>query len=136
MNTYSILLISVLLLIPFSSIQALELMQVDDWVYQLQNYSNNNLNELRLSEFDLVVIDYSATGEDPEQWTAGDISYLRSGGPCGDRIVLAYFSIGEAENYRYYWDPSWVDIHGDPVPGVAPDWLGPTNPDWEGNYKV
>jgi cysteinyl-tRNA synthetase len=42
--------------------------------------------------------------------------------------VLAYLSIGEAESYRSYFDPAWKS---DPPP-----WLGPTNPDWEGNYKV
>ncbi len=44
------------------------------------------------------------------------------------RLLLAYLSIGEAENYRSYWDKSWK-------PG-KPSWLGPTNPDWGGNYKV
>ena len=48
----------------------------------------------------------------------------------------AYLSIGEAEDYRSYWNPAWVDPNGNPLPGVAPAWLGPENPEWEGNYKV
>ncbi len=45
-------------------------------------------------------------------------------------------SIGEAENYRWYWQNEWdADNDGQPDPG-APSWLGPMNPDWEGNYKV
>ena len=44
-------------------------------------------------------------------------------------MVLAYLSIGEAEDYRGYWDPSWVDASGVPIPGVAPAWLGAENPE-------
>ncbi len=45
-------------------------------------------------------------------------------------------SIGEAENYRWYWQRSWdANRNGKPDAG-APAWLGPSNPDWPGNYKV
>ena len=45
-------------------------------------------------------------------------------------------SIGEAENYRWYWQKSWdANRNGKPDAG-APAWLGPSNPDWPGNYKV
>ena len=37
-------------------------------------------------------------------------------------------SIGEAEDYRFYWDDSWST--GDPV------WLDRENPNWAGNFKV
>ncbi len=37
-------------------------------------------------------------------------------------------SIGEAEDYRYYWQDSWINN--------PPNWLEDENPDWEGNYKV
>ncbi len=37
-------------------------------------------------------------------------------------------SIGEAEDYRYYWNENWI--------ANPPDWLAGENPDWEGNYKV
>ncbi|NPA44475.1 MAG: hypothetical protein GXO49_02970, partial [Chlorobi bacterium] len=39
-----------------------------------------------------------------------------------------YMSIGEAENYRYYWQEEWNTN--------KPEWLDKENPDWEGNYKV
>jgi cysteinyl-tRNA synthetase len=42
--------------------------------------------------------------------------------------VFCYLSIGEAEDYRYYWQPDWNNN--------KPDWLGAENPDWAGNYKV
>jgi cysteinyl-tRNA synthetase len=37
-------------------------------------------------------------------------------------------SIGEAEDYRYYWESDWDNR--------PPDWLGKENPVWEGNYRV
>jgi len=37
-------------------------------------------------------------------------------------------SIGEAEDYRYYWDSTWRT--GNPI------WLDKENSDWSGNYKV
>jgi len=46
----------------------------------------------------------------------------------GKRLVIAYMSIGEAEEYRYYWKDEW---ESDP-----PSWLKEENRDWEGNYKV
>jgi cysteinyl-tRNA synthetase len=49
---------------------------------------------------------------------------------------LAYLSIGEAEDYRYYFDEVWIAALGKQPSAAAPCWLGRTNPDWEGNYKV
>ncbi len=37
-------------------------------------------------------------------------------------------SIGEAEDYRYYWKSTW---NSNP-----PSWVERENPDWEGNYKI
>jgi len=42
--------------------------------------------------------------------------------------VLSYMSIGEAEDYRYYWQPTWNTS--------KPEWLESENPDWPGNFKV
>ncbi len=47
---------------------------------------------------------------------------------CGSRLVICYMSIGEAENYRFYWQNSWNSS--------KPQWLEAENPDWAGNYKV
>lgn len=91
-------------------------------LYQLQNL---NVAEVAASAYSLVVTDYSRDGSATGEWTPAEIEQLRAG---GQRTVLAYFSIGEAEDYRYYWQPSW---RNDP-----PSWLGPPNADWPGNYKV
>ena len=42
--------------------------------------------------------------------------------------MIAYSSIGEAEDYRYYWRAEWEDD--------VPTWLAAENKDWKGNFKV
>lgn len=81
---------------------------------------------------DWIILDPSFTGE--EKWTPADISAIR-GGKAG-RKVLAYLSIGEAEDYRPYWNPKWDSgSDGQPDEG-SPPWLREENPAWAGNYKV
>jgi len=105
---------------------------VDDFAYQLQEI---DLDTLAASAFDLAIIDYSQDGSDEMRFTAGEISAVKHGSG-GEKLVLAYMSIGEAEDYRFYWDNRWDKNHdGNPDPG-APSWLGPGNPEWPGNYKV
>ncbi|MDP8257396.1 MAG: endo alpha-1,4 polygalactosaminidase [Candidatus Alcyoniella australis] len=102
----------------------IDLSAVDDWTYWL---SDIDLLELGNSAFDLAVIDYSQGGEESGEWSPEQIADLRASAG-GDKLALAYLSIGEAEDYRFYWDQDWLD--------QPPDWLGPENPDWTGNYKV
>jgi len=95
---------------------------VTAWAYQLQDIS---IEEIAANPtFQLVVIDYSSDGGEAGEWSPLEIETIRQSG----KIPGAYISIGEAEEYRYYWDPAWGQ---DPPP-----WLGPENPDWPGNYKV
>ena len=37
-------------------------------------------------------------------------------------------SIGQAEDYRYYWQTDWL--------GGDPTWLGIEDDNWQGNYYV
>jgi len=105
---------------------------INDFLYQLQEI---DLNAVAQSKFDLVIIDYSRDGTEANKFTAGEIAYLKNS-PGGPKKVMAYLSIGEAENYRFYWNSDW-DSNQDGYPDAkAPNWLGPMNPDWPGNYKV
>lgn len=123
---------SIILLLALALFTGCNSIAINDFVYQLQNI---NLNEIGDTKFDLAIIDYSQDGSDEERFTAKQISVLKTS-PGGAKLVLAYMSIGEAENYRWYWDNNWdADGDGNPDPG-APSWLGPSNPDWPGNYKV
>lgn len=83
------------------------------------------VNALAATDFDLLIIDLFWNGQ---QLTASDISRLQSKQGGGSRLVIAYMSIGEAEDYRYYWQPDW---NSNP-----PAWLHGENPQWEGNYLI
>lgn len=119
-------------LAPRSGATPPELSAVDDFLYQLQEL---DLQAIGSTAYDLVVMDYSADGEPAGEFSAAEIAALQNS-PGGSKVVIAYMSIGEAESYRFYWDPAWdADGDGIPDPG-APPWLDIENPDWPGNYKV
>lgn len=77
------------------------------------------------TDYDAVILD--AFHEDV-RLTADDIASLKTKANGGNRLVIAYMSIGEAEDYRYYWQEKWGSNH--------PAWLAEENPNWAGNYKV
>ncbi len=83
------------------------------------------IGAIRATNYDLLITD-AFFGDEP--FTPADVEALRSKANGGKRLVIAYMSIGEAENYRYYWKKEWKK---DP-----PSWLAGENPEWEGNYKV
>jgi cysteinyl-tRNA synthetase len=79
---------------------------------------------------DWIILDAFYTAGDP--WDRADLERIRSG--KGYRKVIAYLSIGEAEDYRPYWRKEWVN-RGRLTP-AAPSWLATQNPEWKGNYRV
>ncbi len=105
---------------------------VNDFVYQLQDIDPTAIGN---TGFDLAIIDYSREGDEETRFTSREIAALRNS-PGGTKLVLVYMSIGEAEDYRWYWQESWDADHDGVPDSGAPSWLGPGNPEWEGNYKV
>ena len=102
----------------------IDLAGISSFAYQLQDL---NLAAAGASSFDLVIMDYSADGDDQTAYSAEQVEALQfSGG--SRKIVLCYISIGEAEDYRFYWQSKWAKN--------APEWLDGENPDWKGNYRV
>lgn len=95
------------------------------WSYQLDNIRPD---VIAASNYDLVVIDYSADGSDERAFTSEELTALHRKPDGSRRLVLAYLSIGEAEDYRFYWQREWRRN--------PPPWLDAENPDWPGNYKV
>lgn len=79
---------------------------------------------------DWIVLDAVFDSETP--WAPADLQTIRTGKP--GRKILAYISIGEAEDYRPYWKKEWGTR--DKLSRSAPAWLGSENPDWKGNYRV
>jgi cysteinyl-tRNA synthetase len=82
------------------------------------------LNALRNTDYDVLVIDMFYNGEALRRDEVSSLKVKRNG---GRRLVIAYMSIGEAEDYRYYWKEEWKK---DP-----PEWLGEENSEWPGNYQ-
>lgn len=78
------------------------------------------------TNYDLLIIDLFFN--DGDSFTPEEVARMRVKSNGGHRLVICYMSIGEAEDYRYYWQPFW-NRH-------RPQWLGKENPDWPGNYKV
>jgi cysteinyl-tRNA synthetase len=86
--------------------------------------------KLKESGRDWIVLDATFAGDTP--WEQTDLDTIRSG--KAGRKVVAYLSIGEAEDYRSYWQSDWVS-NGKRT-AAAPMWLGIENPEWKGNYQV
>ena len=92
-----------------------EKQEINSWIYQLQN---TDFNALKMSDADLLVIDV-----DDSEFTKDQIRELKK-----DKIVLSYLSIGEAEDYRKYWQEDWTQGN--------PSFLDEENSNWPGNYNV
>lgn len=84
------------------------------------------LTAIQNTNYDLVIIDLFFN--DGTMLTSADITSLKIKKDGGARLVIAYMSIGESEDYRYYWKPQWKTN--------PPPWLAAQNPNWPGNYKV
>jgi cysteinyl-tRNA synthetase len=98
------------------------LTNINAWAYQLQGV---NISQIASdTTFKLVVIDYSSNGTDENKFTPKEIEQIKSSG----KKVIAYISIGEAENYRYYWNNAWDK--------TLPIWIDAVNTGLPGNYNV
>ncbi len=93
-----------------------------------ENFSSKAdfINAITATNYDLVVLDLYFRNS--SEFTVTDINQIRNKANGGKRLVFSYVSIGEAEDYRYYWQPSWN--------ATPPIWLDAENPNWAGNYKV
>jgi cysteinyl-tRNA synthetase len=103
------------------------LARVANWGIHLRKHDTPGI---AAAPFDLMVIDYAPyrhlTFEFP--FSAGEVAAMQRKADGSRRLVLAYLSIGEAEDYRYYWRREWND--------AAPEWIAPENTAWPGNFPV
>ncbi len=97
------------------------------YILNPQNFSSRDefVNAVSQTNYDVIIMDFFF---DDEEFTPAQIEALKTKAIGGRRLVISYMSIGEAEDYRYYWQSSWSND--------SPDWIEEENPDWEGNYKV
>ncbi len=83
------------------------------------------INAVTATNYDVVIIDLFVNDD---ILTASEVNQLRNKANGGKRLVVCYMSIGEAEDYRYYWQNRWNT--------TRPSWVAAENPNWPGNYKV
>ena len=88
------------------------------------------VERLRGCARDWIVLDAAFSGD--THWERAELDAIRSG--HAGRKVIAYISIGEAEDYRPYWRKEWGSKGR--LTAAAPAWLGAENPEWKGNYRV
>ena len=79
------------------------------------------IDAIKATNYDVVLIDLFFN---EEQLTTADVTSLKSKANGASRLVICYMSIGEAENYRYYWKS--LDK------GLTLE----VNPNWPGNYVI
>ncbi len=92
-----------------------------------ENYTTKTafINAVKATNYDLVIMDLFL---DDVAFTQTEITELKTKANGGKRLMVCYMSIGEAENYRYYWNSGW--------PNASTPFIKAENPDWPGNYKV
>jgi cysteinyl-tRNA synthetase len=100
--------------------------RVRSWGYQL---SDLDLVRAERSPYDLLVVDATTGLPDNKGLSADQVRRLKVKPDGGRRLVISYLSIGEAEDYRSYFDKEYLEED-------APDWLLKENPRWKGNRII
>ena len=92
-----------------------------------EKFSNKQafLEAVNETNYDVIIMDLFLNDL---EFSSTEINALKLKKNGGKRLVIAYMSIGEVEDYRYYWKDTWKV--------GSPSWIVAENPDWKGNYKV
>ena len=143
--------------------QPYALNEIKFWGYQIgeiDNVAGDAVDKLVASKYDMLVIEPTRTDWDlqtdgtfngsPRFDTKGMVQRLKESKASDGvhrKLVIAYIDIGEAEDWRWYWDPNvWTreteanrencDGVG-PLPEDWPSWIVARDPDcFGGNYPV
>lgn len=96
----------------------------------LLNYENYDSKEgllqaLENTNFDVFIMDAFFHNK---IFTKDDLKRIRTKKDGGKRLLISYMSIGEAEDYRFYWKSDWNK--------KELSWIDSENPNWPGNFKV
>ena len=83
------------------------------------------IQALAETNYDLMIVDIF---HHDALYTKSELERLKVKKNGAKRLVIGYLSIGEAEDYRDYWQTDWRVN--------PPAWLDTENPDWAGNFKV
>jgi len=111
---------------------------IETWMYQIQELNLDGAVELlAATNYPMLVIEpgHNFKLASDVYDTANILSQLRTAPDGTERLLLAYIDIGEAEDYRDYWQDEW--IAPTETTGGTPDFLITVDPDgWSGNYPV
>lgn len=83
------------------------------------------VDAVKNTNYDFIIMDFFYDGE---EFSAEQISQLKQKANGGKRLLICYLSIGEAEEYRYYWQTDWKEGN--------PTFIDKEDPNWKGNYYV
>ncbi len=103
---------------------------IQSWAIQ---YRRINVFEVAASPFDLTVIDFRPDVLFGTEWPfqKSDVRLMQRKSDGSRRLLFGYLSVGEAEDYRWYWPRAWTNS-----PNQRPPWIGTENERWRGNYPV
>ena len=105
------------------------LLDAKSWGYQLRNLNVDQQKKIAASPYDVVIIDVEHEAVAKEtRLTKEEVDGMKKKPDGGRRLVMAYFSIGEAEGYRSYWKSEWNK--------TKPSWVGKENKEWKNNFLV
>jgi cysteinyl-tRNA synthetase len=102
---------------------------VQSWLYLIDvNLEPEVVEKITESNFDMVVLDFIPSEANNTDFPMAEVVDQFHNAPQ-PKLVIAYIDIGEAEEYRTYWQPGW---------GIGnPEWIIGDDPDgWEGNYPA
>jgi cysteinyl-tRNA synthetase len=105
------------------------LSDVRHWLYLIDvNLDEDTVDLIAASSHDLVVLDFIPSEKSNTDYPMADVIAKLHGAHI-PKLILAYIDIGEAEDYRTYWQDGW---------GVGdPEWIAGEDPDgWDGNFPV
>lgn len=119
-----------------NAISGNSLSSIRNWMYQIQALNEDGaVQTLAATDYDMLVIEPGQNFSVAPYESQQIVNRLHEKPDGTARIVLAYIDIGQAEDYRTYWQDDWVA----PKDGLrgSPDFLVAADPDgWEGNYPV
>jgi cysteinyl-tRNA synthetase len=102
---------------------------VDQWLYLIDvNVEPETVNRIAASDYDMIVLDFIPSEVNNTDYPMAEVVAQLHDAPQ-PKLVIAYIDIGQAEDYRTYWQSDW---------GIGnPEWIAGADPDgWEGNFPV
>jgi cysteinyl-tRNA synthetase len=116
--------------------------KVETFMYQIQGLDVGDAVEaLAGTHYDMLVVEPTATIKGDEDFDMdGMVETLKESGAMSfdKKLVVAYVDIGEAEEYRTYWQDDWVaPTSADCSSTASPNFILRADPDgWSENYPV